>query len=200
METQSNFTIINASFVGGKSRKSMYLVDPRNINGSKIYKNCWIPIAWNDSKLGRKVKLDWSWAAPEYHELPFTQVSQSMLVETLSDTGHGRSLIGTRLVNGKVRKHVELQQRIEIKVPNWMMRNFELRFTKIDKPVENNLFSNEPSHYNIIDDTARASEQALILQERPSNEWFVSEGVLAEPAIDQWLIDNPEYQNDLSIL
>ena len=48
MKTSYESVIINASFIGAKSRKAMYLVNPRNEFGTTVYKNVWIPTSWVD--------------------------------------------------------------------------------------------------------------------------------------------------------
>ena len=198
MKTSYESVIINASFIGAKSRKAMYLVNPRNQFGTTIYKNVWIPTSWVDNKTQQRHVIQWQDAHPEYVELPWREVTPGMLVETLSEDG--MSVVGSRVVDGKVQRHVELNQRIEIAVPKWAMRNFNRKYTKVVRQADEqqDLFMNEHSHYNIIDDTSKASHEQLVLQERPLTDWFTITGG-SEPAIDQWLIDNPEYKNDWSV-
>ena len=199
MKTSYESVIINASFVGAKSRKAMFLVNPRNEFGTTVYKNVWIPTSWVDNDAVRHT-IQWQHATPEYTELPMSQVTPAMLVETISSFGVGDSLIGSRMVDNKVQKYVELSQRVEIAVPKWMMRNFKRKYTKVVKESDaDDLFSNKHSHYNIIDDTAKASHDQLVLQERPLTDWFTIIGG-GEPAVEQWLKDNPEYMGDASIL
>jgi hypothetical protein len=200
MKTSYESVIINASFVGAKSRKAMYLVNPRNQFGTTIYKNVWIPTSWVDKSSNERHVIQWQDVSQEYVELPMREVTPGMLVETLSTHNGGDSLVGSRMVDGKVQQYVELNQRIEIAVPKWAMRNFKRKYTKVvrDESAQSDLFENEYSHYNIIDNVAKTSHEQHVLQERPLAEWFTSEGG-AEPAIDQWLIDNPEYANDLSV-
>lgn len=198
MKTSYESVIINASFIGAKSRKAMYLVNPRNEYGTTIYKNVWIPTSWVDKLTQERQVIQWQDAHPEYVEMPWSKITPAMLVETLAETGE--SIVGSRIVDGKVQRHVELYQRIEIAVPKWAMRNFKRKYTKVVKESnQTDLFENEHSHYSIIDDTVKASHEQEVLQERPLTDWFTITGG-AEPAIEQWLIDNPEYKNDLSIL
>jgi hypothetical protein len=198
MKTSYESVIINASFIGAKSRKAMYLVNPRNEFGTTVYKNVWIPTSWVDKLTQERQVVQWQDAHPEYVEMPWNQITPAMLVETLSEDG--MSIVGSRIVDGKVQRHVELNQRIEIAVPKWAMRNFKRKYTKVVKEsAQTDLFENEHSHYSVIDDTVKASHEQLVLQERPLTDWFTITGG-SEPAIEQWLLDNPEYQNDLSIL
>ena len=199
MKTSYESVIINASFIGSKSRKAMYLVNPRNEFGTTIYKNVWIPTSWIDSTSAEKHTIQWTHSSPEYVELPWKQVSPAMLVETVSTIGVGDSLIGQRLVDNKVHKYVELNQRIEIAVPKWAMRNFKRKYTKVVKDnSQQDLFANEHSHYNIIDDAAKVSHEEHVLQDRPLTGWFTITGG-GEPAVEQWIKDNPEYANDWSV-
>ena len=85
-------------------------------------------------------------------------------------------------------------------VPTWAMQNLEKKFTKVTDTTQIELFANEPSHYSIIDDIAHNSHQEHELQDRPDNSWFVNDGEQHISSEEQWLIDNPEYRNDLSIL
>ncbi len=48
MKTTYQSVQIIASVIGSKSRKAMFLVQPESIDGSKIYKNTWIPVQWNE--------------------------------------------------------------------------------------------------------------------------------------------------------
>ena len=198
MKTSYESVIINASFIGAKSRKAMYLVNPRNQFGTTIYKNVWIPTSWVDSQSQTRHVIQWQDAHPEYVELPWREVTPAMLVETLSEDG--MSIVGKRIVDDKVHKYVELNQRIEIAVPKWAMRNFKRKYTKVvrndNEQVE--LFMNEHSHYSIINDAVKASHDEHVLQERPLRDWFTITGG-AEPAVEQWLKDNPEYANDWSV-
>jgi len=200
MKTSYDSIIINAAFVGSKSRKAIYLVNPRNMDGTVIYKDISLPTSWQDNKLGCRVSIEWEHANPEYTELPWTKITPGMLVETISTIGGGDTLIGQRMVDGKLFKYVELNQRINIAVPKWFMSNFKRKYTSVKLKDNDNEFSNSYSHYNIIDDVAKSSHDALVLQERPDSDWMVSNQGLREPALEQWLIDNPEYQNDASIL
>ena len=49
MQTTYKSVQIIASVIGSVSRKAMYLVQPESIDGSKIYKNTWIPVQWTES-------------------------------------------------------------------------------------------------------------------------------------------------------
>ena len=199
MKTQYDSIKINASFIGAKSRKAMLLVNPRNANGD-IYHNVWSTTSWMNNQLGKREIIEWRHATPEYVEFPRNKVTPAMLVETLSTYGVGDTLIKSRLVDNKVQQYIELQQRIDIAIPTWFIKNLKVKFRKVVHKDEPQEFSNSHSHYSIIDDVAKQSHDALILQERPDTDWMVSEQGMREPAIEQWLKDNPEYIGDLSIL
>lgn len=199
MKTSYESVAIVAHVIGAKSRKAMYLVQPQSIDGNTIYKNSWIPTSWNSKKLGKQ-SIEWEVTRESYAELPISQVTPSMLVETVSTNGVGDTLLKTRLVDGKPSQFVAIQRRYIIYVPTWAMQNLEKKFTKSQDKAQKELFENEPSHYSIIDDMAHASHQAEVLQERPDNTWFVNDGEQHISSEEQWLIDNPEYRNDISIL
>lgn len=199
MKTSYESVAIVAHVIGAKSRKAMYLVQPQSIDGNTIYKNSWIPTSWNSKKLGRQ-SIEWEVARESYVELPISQVTPSMLVETVSTNGVGDTLLKTRLVDGKPSQFVAIQRRYIIYVPTWAMQNLEKKFTKSQDKAQKELFENEPSHYSIIDEMAYASHQAEELQDRPDNTWFVNDGAQHISSEEQWLIDNPEYRNDISIL
>ena len=199
MKTTYDSVAITAHVIGAKSRKAMYLVQPQSMDGNTIYKNAWIPTSWNSKKLGHQV-VQWENTRESYVELPISQVTPSMLVETISTHGVGDTLLKSRLVEGKPTQYVALQRRYIIYVPTWAMQNLEKKFTKVTDTTQIELFANEPSHYSIIDDIAHNSQQEHELQDRPDNSWFVNDGEQHISSEEQWLIDNPEYRNDLSIL
>ena len=200
MKTTYESIPVIAHVVGSKSRKAMYLVQPQSLDGSKIYKNAWVPTKWHSKRDDVHYTVQWESTSESYIELPMSQVTPSMLIETVSTYGVGDTLINERLVNNKVQRYVALQRRFIIYVPKFAMQNLQVKYSKvIEKEEDNDLFHNEYSHYSIADEMAHESQQQIILQDRPDYSWTVTGGIENSPQLEQWLKDNPEYQNDISI-
>lgn len=190
MKTNYNSVQIIASVIGSRSRKAMYLVQPESIDGNKIYKNTWIPVQWKSNNEDQRI--EWDHHSQSYIELPMEQVTPSMLVD-LHDK-RNVSNVSHRIINGKNKAFLKLEQRILIYVPTWMMQNFKLKYNKITEENEE-LFSNEETYYGIAESQSAHLNNGLMeyAQDRASSTFNLQ---FAEDTIDslrQWELDNPEY-------
>ena len=249
MKTTYKSVQIIASVIGSKSRKAMFLVQPESIDGSKIYKNTWIPVQWNETdarehrytnkrygihnqllevskyynfpdegrllitehgpvdSFGQYVRIDgvethtikqkqtrieWSHYSQSYVELPMSQVTPSMLVD-LHDK-RNVSNIKHRIINGQNKSYLQLEERILINVPTWMMRNFEVKYKRQDIAVDD-LFHNDDEFYGVAESQSEHLNTGLqeYLQDRSQSTYSLQFMDTELTSIQQWELDNPEY-------
>lgn len=247
-QTYKSVQII-ASVIGSVSRKAMFLVQPESIDGSKIYKNTWIPVQWNETDarehrytnkrygihnqllevskyynfpedgrllitehgpvdaFGQYVRIDgvethtikkkqtrieWSHYSQSYVELPMNQVTPSMLID-LHDK-RNVSNVKHRIVNGANKSYLQLEERILINVPTWMMRNFEIKYKRQDIPVDD-LFHNDDEFYGVAESQAEHLNAGLqeYLHDRSQSTYSLQFMDTELTSIQQWEQDNPEY-------
>lgn len=191
-----------ASVIGSKTRKAMYLVNITSMDGEKVYKDKWVPVQWGDG-----VTIDWTYySTSELVEFPLKNKSEVMIIE--KHNAYGKSNIVERLVDGKSQSYYQMTDRFIVYIPIWLIKNFEIKYTKISK-VDNDKLDewdqetyhrNDNSPYSVIEDTVYLSEQEMELEYRPSQQRMLSGLEYENEALAQWEIDNPEYAMDSNLL
>lgn len=190
MKTTYTSVQIIASVIGSVSRKAMYLVQPESFDGSKIYKNTWIPVQWKDNN--EDVRIDWEEYSQSYVELPMSKVTPSMLID-LHDN-RNVSNVKHRIVNGKDQAYLALERRILLHVPTWMMRNFEIKYKRQDIPADD-LFHNDDEFYGVAESQADHLNKGLreYQEDRAASTYSLQFLDTEVSSIEQWERDNPEY-------
>lgn len=190
MKTSSYQSVpVLASIIGSKSRKAMFLTHITSLDGSRIYKDKWIPTSWNsnDNNVPTKQCIEWELDSQSLVEFPMNKVSEAMIIDRY--TGRNITTIKTRLVNGKINEYLQLTERYIIYVPKWLMANFEEKYTRIVKEETPELFENDNEYYGVAEETAMQSQ----IQQQFD---YITRDTMNFEQIDslaQWEIDNPEY-------
>jgi hypothetical protein len=190
MKTTSYQSVpVIASIIGSKSRKAMYLTHITSLDGSRIYKDKWIPTSWNskDNNIVNKQTIEWELDSQSLVEFPMNRVSEAMLIDRY--TSRNITTIKTRLVNGKINEYIQLTERYIVYIPKWLMANFEEKYTKIIKEETPEIFENDHEYYGVAEETALQSQ----IQQQFD---YINRDTMNFEHIDslaQWEIDNPEY-------
>ena len=156
-----------ASVIGGKSRKAMYLVSPTSLDGSIVYKDKWIPTGWQDKIANERVTIDWEYEKQSLIEFPLSKASEAMIIEVNKGYERGTNRIKSRLVDNKVKQFLQIEDRILVHVPLWLIRNFEQKFTIIKNKQEEEVFENDNKFETIIEETAQESMVRAEFSYRP---------------------------------
>ena len=186
MKTSSyNSVPVIASIIGSKSRKAMYLTNVTSLDGKRIYKDKWMPTAWNDNVLKQRITVEWDFDSQSLVEFPMSRVTESMQIDAFTDNC---SNITTRLVNNKPVEYLQLTERIIVFITKWVINSFEERFT-IKEEVDN--CDNDDDFQTVIERTAYDSQ----LQEKFD---YIDRDSMYQAEFDtdhltQWEQDNPEY-------
>jgi hypothetical protein len=198
MKTNYTSVPVIASVIGSVSRKAMYLVHPTSIDGEKIYKDTWIPIQWTDSN-NQVQRIDWEPHSQSLIELNMSKASRSMIID--------QSNIVKRLVNSKVQSYLELNERIIVYIPTWMLTKKRVIENNIEKTIdpiisvkytraqqqEEDLFTNDNEYYGVAEEFCQKSYNTNYIKDRAESTYslqFASEDI---DSVQQWEMDNPEY-------
>lgn len=128
-------------------------------------------------------------------EFPMTKVTPAMDINRWKGN---KSLIKSKLVDTKVQEYLQITDRYIINVPVFCMDNFkERRLTPVTSV--DNLFSNDDNPESIIEQTAYDSHVADKFNYIDRSEMYQDvrpdSSNSQRTAMQQWLIDNPEYDN-----
>lgn len=191
MET-TNYKRITANVISSVSNKAVFLINPTAEDGT-IYHNATIPKRWTDKVTQEIVTIEWDYASESLYELPMSQTSAGMRIVRRDSKDTHRSVVKSRLVDGKVVEYLQLTERFTFYIPSWLMRNFKVKYRPIkgQLPLYDDNFSNDDEFFGVAEDTAKRSFEQESLQDRV-NDIFTSDNVF-EPHIKQWEQDNPEY-------
>lgn len=189
-----------ASVIGGKSRKAMYLVHITSLDGSKIYKDTWVPTSWqNFDEPDSKFTIQWDNHNDMYVEFPLNQATNAMMLEKYDHTYSGVNRLKERLINNKVTKFYTMTERYLIYIPVWKFKNMAVKYSlKTDtqqtaKSLDQlDLFPNEYDHMGIAERTAFDSHNQDSLQDRADGTVLTGYSEY-DVALKQWEQDNPDY-------
>jgi hypothetical protein len=189
-----------ASVIGSKSRKAMYLVHITSLDGTKIYKDTWVPTSWKDFDCPEEqFTINWDNHTDTYVEFPLNQATDAMMLEKYDTTYSGVSRVKERLINNKVTRFYTMTERYVIYIPVWKFKNMKVKYSlKQDnaqavKSVEQlDLFPNEYDHMGIAERTAYESHNQDSLQDRADGTVLTGHSDY-EVALKQWEQDNPDY-------
>lgn len=138
----------------------------------------------------QKQTITWEYEKQSLIEFPLSKASDAMIIEVNKGYERGTNRIKSRLVDTKVKKFLQLEDRILIHVPLWLIKNFEKKFTIKVKEVET-LFKNDNDFETVIEKTAYQSRVEEEFSYRPEPNALVTQESI-DP-LKQWELDNPEY-------
>jgi len=176
-----NSVPVIASIIGSKSRKAMYLTNVTSLDGSRIYKDKWVPTSWGTTS---KTTIEWDYDSQSLVEYPMKKVSESMVVDRY-DTSNV-SCIKAKLIDGVVVEYLQLKDRYIIHIPTWLIKNFEERYTVSVK--DDDLMHNDNNYESVAEQTAYDSVVAETFS-------YITRDTMnfEVDSLTQWEIDNPEY-------
>ena len=134
----------------------------------------------------KRKTIEWEWDSQSLVQFPMTKVTEAMVVETQDK--RGGSAINTKLIDGKVKEYLEIEDRYVIYIPTWLIKNFERRYSLQTVKIDTE-FSNDDGYRGVAERTAYDSITAETFS-------YIDRTEMNFETIDsltQWEIDNPEY-------